>query len=219
MTDREPRTIAIIDDHPTIRAGLAARLSLEPDLRVCGEADTVPAALRLLDATQPDIAVVDITLREGNGIDLIKRLKSRDLATKILVWSVYGEPLYADRALRAGAAGYITKDSATDTIVDAIRCVLSGRVYASPELTQDLLTRTMQGRSGANSTPLEELSDRELEVFRMIGQGMTTQGIAQQLKLSHNTIETYRSRIRQKLSIKNAAQLARDAAQWVLENG
>ncbi len=213
------KRVAIIDDHPTIRAGLAARLAVEPDLEVCGEADSIPTALEMLSRLRPDIAVVDVSLKDGSGVDLIKRLNGRELPTRILVWSVFGEEMYAERALKAGARGYITKDAATDTIIDAIRCVLDGRVYAGPELTQRILNRRLFGQEETGKTPLEVLSDRELDVFRLIGEGRTTADIASELKLSPNTVETYRSRIRQKLDIRNAAELARDAAHWVLENG
>jgi len=219
LMNQRPCTIAIIDDHPTIRAGLAAQIAIEPDLEVCGEAEDIPSALKLIGETQPDLAVVDVSLKDGNGVELIKRLKSRHTRTQILVWSVYREELYADRAFRAGASGYITKDVATDTIIDAIRCVLDGRVYASRELTQQLLSRNVMGKPAVAGSPLEVLSDRELEVFRLIGEGRTTHDIATQLKLSANTVETYRSRIRQKLNLQNAAQLSRAAAQWVLETG
>lgn len=215
----QTRRVAIIDDHPTIRAGLAAQIAIEPDLEVCGEADDIPSALEVIARTRPDIAVVDVSLKDGSGIDLIKRLNSHDDTTPILVWSVYGENLYADRALSAGAMGYITKDSATESIIEAIHCVLDGRVYASPELTQRMLHRNVLGQNTSEANPLESLSDREMDVFRLIGQGQTTGDIASELNLSRNTVETYRSRIRQKLNIRNAAQLARDAAHWLLENG
>jgi DNA-binding NarL/FixJ family response regulator len=218
-TPLSSRKVAIVDDHPTIRAGLAARISIEPDLVVCGEADDIPSALQMIERTKPDIAVVDVSLREGSGIDLIRRLISHQFSTRILVWSIYSESLYADRAFRAGAMGYITKDAATDTIIEAIRCVLDGRVYASPELTQQLLVRNTTSSPAASNSPLKLLSDRELEVFRLIGDGETTADIARCLKLSANTVETYRSRIRQKLNLDNAAQLHRTATQWVLENG
>lgn len=132
------RKVAIIDDHPMIRTGLSGRIEIESDLVVCGEAETIPAALKLIETTEPDLAVVDISLAEGNGIDLIKRVKSRGIPMQFLVWSVYLEDLYADRAFRAGAHGYITKNAATDTIIDAIRQVLDGHIYASPDLTQRL---------------------------------------------------------------------------------
>jgi len=199
--------------------GLAARISIESDLEVCGEAGDIPSALQLIERTQPDVAVVDVSLKDGSGIDLIKRLNSHNQTTRVLVWSVYAENQYADRALHAGAMGYITKEAATDTIIDALRCVLDDRVYASPELTQRMLNRNVLKQRPSGVLPLEELSDRELDVFRLIGEGQTTRDIASHLKLSPNTVETYRSRIRQKLNIKNAAALARDAAQWVLENG
>lgn len=212
------RRVAIIDDHPAIRMGLAARISVEPDLEVCGEADDIPSALQLIERTQPDVAVVDVSLKDGSGIDLIKRLNSHKHATRVLVWSVYAENQYADRALHAGAMGYITKETATDTIIDALRCVLDDRIYASPELTQRMLSRNVLKHRPPGVLAMEELSDRELDVFRLIGEGQTTRDIASRLKLSSNTVETYRSRIRQKLNIANSAELARDAAQWVLEN-
>lgn len=218
MNTQAPRKIAIIDDHPMIRSGLAGRISIESDLRVCGEADNVPDALQLIERTQPDLAVVDISLAEGNGIDLVKRVHSKGDPVQFLVWSVYPEDLYADRAFRAGAHGYITKDAATDTIIDAIRQVLDGHIYASPKLTRHLLVRNLRGQSGNADSPLDELSDRELEVFTLIGEGRSTQEIAGDLKLSPNTVETYRSRIRQKLDLDSSAQLTRSAMQWVLEN-
>ncbi len=209
--------IAIIDDHPAVRYGLNARISCEDDLFVCGEAEDVEEGLALLERVCPHVAIVDVSLKSGNGLDLIKRAKARGDFTRFLVWSMYEEELYADRALRAGAMGYINKQVAIDSIITAIREVLQDHVYLSPSLSNTLLNRLILGRQGTQQSPKECLSDRELQVFEQIGHGKTTQQIAELLKLSPSTIETYRSRIKQKLDCKNMAELARSATQWVLE--
>jgi DNA-binding NarL/FixJ family response regulator len=219
-TDKPTTRILIVDDHPAVREALAIRLAGEPDLEVCGEAADAPEALRLAEAVKPDVAIVDIALKSGNGIDLIRRFKSRNDHLKAIIWSMYGEELYAERALRAGAMGYINKEQATSKIVEAIRQVLSGRVYLSPAMTERLLKRAVgQSPSEADESPTDALSDRELEVLRLIGNGVRTAEVARRLHLSVKTIETYRDRIRQKLDLSDGAELARYAAQWVLENG
>jgi DNA-binding NarL/FixJ family response regulator len=212
--------ILLVDDHPTAREGLAWRIGQEADLEVCGAAADLGEALRLLAETQPDLAVVDISLKNGNGIELIKRIKDRHDRVRTLVWSMHSESLYAERALRAGAMGYINKDQATEKIVEAIRCVLDGKVWLSEALTARLLQRTV-GAGGEDLTrsPLAALTDRELEVFRLIGQGVKTAEIAERLHLSVKTVETYRDRIRQKLDLDDGTKLAHYAAQWTLENG
>jgi DNA-binding NarL/FixJ family response regulator len=202
-----------------VREALAIRISREPDLEVCGEAADMAVALRLITDTQPDVAVVDITLRSGSGIDLIKRIKERNNNVRILVWSMHNESLYAERALRAGALGYMTKDQATDRIVEAIRRVLTGKVWLSDAMAERLLQRTIGGgRKYVARSPLDALADREIEVFRLIGQGVRTAEIAERMHLSVKTVETYRDRIRQKLDIENGTSLAHYATQWVLEN-
>jgi DNA-binding NarL/FixJ family response regulator len=188
--------VLIVDDHPAVREALMIRISQVPGLEVCGQAEDVGDALRLIDETKPDVAIVDIALKTGDGIDLIKRIKARNDDVRMLVWSMYGEDLYAERALRAGANGYITKEHATDRIVDAIREVLAGKVYLSPAMSEKLLQRTVgAGRKRAQPT-IDMLSDRELEVFRLIGRGVKTAEIAAQLHLSVRTVWTYRDRIR-----------------------
>jgi len=212
--------ILIIDDHPAVREALALRIGLQPDLEVCGEAVDITDALRLVADTQPDLAVVDISLKTGNGIDLIKRIKGHTDSVRILVWSMHSESLYAERALRAGALGYINKDQATDKIIEGIRQVLDGKVYLSTAMAERLLHRAVgAGRDVATRPPLEALADRELEVFRLIGQGTKTAQIAERLHLSVKTVETYRARIREKLDLCDGMALARYATQWVLENG
>ena len=221
MSDAKPLTrakVLIVDDHPPVREALALRIARQPDLEVCGEAADVGEALRLLADTRPDVAVVDITLKSGDGIDLIKRIKDRDDHVRVLVWSMHGESLYAERALRAGALGYVNKDQATGTIVEAIRQVRDGKVWLSEAMSERLLHRAVGGGGGLTQSPVDALADRELEVFRLIGRGVRTAEIAERLHLSVKTVETYRDRIRQKLGLADGTRLAHYATQWVLEN-
>lgn len=211
--------ILIVDDHPAVREALALRIARQPDMEICGEAADMNEALRLVSETQPDLAVIDISLKNGNGIDLIKRIKDRASDVRMLVWSMHSESLYAERALRAGALGYINKDQATDKIIDALRRVLEGRVYLSDAMAERVLQRAFGGgRNDVARTPLDLLADRELEVFRLIGQGVKTAEIAERLHLSVKTVETYRDRIRQKLDLSSGSELAHFATQWTLEN-
>ena len=212
--------VLIVDDHPAVREALAFRIGRQSDLQVCGEAADVAEALRLLAKTQPDVAVVDISLKTGNGLDLIQRIKDRNDRVRVLVWSMHSEALYAERALRAGALGYVNKDQATDRIVAAIRRVREGKVYLSDAMAERLLQRAVGGaRDEATRSPLDVLADRELEVFRLIGEGVKTAAIAERLHLSVKTVETYRDRIRQKLELDDGTKLAHYATQWVLGSG
>src|SRR5579871_5134817 len=158
--------VLIVDDHPPVREALALRIGRQPDLEVCGEAADLGEALRLVADTEPDLAVVDISLKSGNGIDLIKRIKDRNFSVRMLVWSMHSESLYAERALRAGALGYVNKDQATDMIIEAIRRVLEGKVFVSDAMAEKLLQRSIGGgRKEPTRFPLDSLADRELEVF------------------------------------------------------
>jgi DNA-binding NarL/FixJ family response regulator len=211
--------ILIVDDHPAVREALAIRIGRQPDLEVCGEAADLIEALRLVAETRPDVAVIDISLKTGDGIDLIKRIKGRNPHVRMLVWSMHSEALFAERALRAGALGYVNKDQATDRIVEAIRRVLAGQVYLSEAMTARLLQRAVGGAPGeVTRGPLEVLADRELEVFRLIGAGVKTAEIAERLHVSVKTVETYRDRIRRKLDLSDGTKLAHYAIQWVQEN-
>lgn len=213
-----PARILIVDDHPAVREALALRISRHSDLQVCGEAEEMGEALQLISELKPEVAVIDIGLKMGNGLDLIKRVKAHGDSVKMLVWSMYQESHYAERVLQAGALGYITKDQATSKIVDAIRRVLSGKIYLSEEMTDKLLLR-MQG-SGIHKVlrkPEELLSDRELEVFHLIGEGFDSQQIALRLTVSPKTVETYRSRMKEKLNIADSKELVRRATSWLLE--
>ncbi|HVA45124.1 MAG TPA: response regulator transcription factor [Pirellulales bacterium] len=216
---KPPAKVVIVDDHPAVREALAIRIASESDLEVCGEAADYAEAVKLVAATHPDVAVIDLGLKSGSGIDLIERLKTSHEKLLMLVWSMYSEELYAERALRAGARGYINKEQATSQIIEAIRQVLQGRVFLSPAMTEKLLERQV-GAAGkdAGRSPIESLSNRELDVFRLIGQGVKTADIAGRLHLSVKTVETYRDRLRKKLGLTHGTELAHRATQWVLEN-
>jgi DNA-binding NarL/FixJ family response regulator len=212
--------VLIVDDHPAVRQALGMLIGQEADLELCGEAADLSDALRLVADEQPDVAVIDISLKTGCGIDLIKRIKDRNNAVRMLVWSTHSESLYAERALRAGALGYVNKDQATDKIVEGIRRVLEGKVYLSDAMVETMLQRSVgDARKESMRSPLDALANRELEVFRLIGQGVKTVTIAERLHVSVKTIETYRERIRQKLDLSDGTQLAHYATQWVLQNG
>jgi len=200
-----------------VREALSLRISRQPDLEVCGEAADMAEALKLLAECPPDVAVVDISLKSGSGLDLIKRMKDRYPEVRSLVWSMHNESLYAPRALQAGALGYISKDQATVRIVDAIRRVLEGKVWLSEVMSENLLQRAVGGNQApVPLSPINVLSDRELEVFCLIGEGFKTAEIAARMHLSIKTVETYRDRIRVKLAVANGTELARVATEWVL---
>ncbi len=184
-------------------------------MTVCGEADNIQQALQLIIKTEPDIAVVDITLRGSSGLELIKDLKAQEIDVPSLVLSMHDEALYAERAFRAGARGYITKSEGSEEVMVAIRKVLAGEVYASPNFTSQLLKNLMEIGKPTQGSVLNQLTDRELEVFHLIGQGRTTQDIAMTLNLGSKTIDTYRTRIKEKLGLKNAAELHHRAVHWV----
>ncbi len=209
--------ILIVDDHPIVREGLSMQIATQSDLSVCGEAEDMAGALTLLESYQPDVAIVDISLKNGSGLDLIRRISDRYDAVRILVWSMYPENLYAERALQAGALGYLHKGRPTRHILDAIRTVLAGNVYVSGEMADSLLRQAVGG-APTDRSPIQSLSDRELEAFEMMGYGMVTESIAAKMHVSPKTVETYRARIKQKLGLKNMTELIQRAAQWVLES-
>jgi DNA-binding NarL/FixJ family response regulator len=210
--------VLLVDDHPLVRRGLAEIIAREPDLDTCGEAGDVADAIEAVERGKPNIVVVDLTLKTGHGLDLIEKLKARDPELKILVSSMHDETLFAERVLRAGARGYISKQEPPDALLRAIRQVLRGELYLSPRMTNRLLNRVVVG-SAAQDDPVQGFSNRELEVYEMIGQGLTIQQIAGRLHLSPKTIETHREKIKQKLNVSNSAELNRRAVQWVLERG
>ncbi len=217
MTNPDPARVLIVDDHPVVREGLAAQIALQPDLVVCGEAEDLADALDKAETTMPDVAVIDISLKSSNGLELIRRLRTRDHPVRIVVWSMHPESLYAERALRAGALGYVHKSKATREILQAIRAALAGAPHLSTEVAQNLLSRLAGVQS--EQSPIATLSNRELEVFRYMGEGLTTEQIARKMCLSPKTVETYRARMKEKLGLSNITELIQRAAQWVLENG
>ena len=209
--------VLIVDDHPIVRHGLGELIARQPDLKMCGEAADAAEALRQVEATRPDVAVVDISLDGDNGIELVEQIKALYPEVKTLVSSMHDEKTYAGRALRAGALGYINKRESIRKVIDAVRQVLGGEIYLSPQMASQLLHRAAVGQSLDND-PVDTLSNRELEVFEMIGQGMNTQQIAGKLGLSPRTVETHRKKIKTKLNLQNSAQLSRAAFLWVQED-
>jgi DNA-binding NarL/FixJ family response regulator len=207
--------ILIVDDHPMVREGLAMHIATQSDMEVCGEAEDVTSALKTIEAAHPDLVIVDISLKDSNGIDLIHRIRDRFNHVRVLIWSMYHEKHYAERALRAGARGYLNKTRATRELMEAIRSVLAGKVYVSGEFTDGILQQIATGHAG--DSPIRLLSDRELEAFELMGHGIATDAIAAKMCVSSRTVETYRIRIKQKLGIKHAAELIQRATQWVLE--
>jgi DNA-binding NarL/FixJ family response regulator len=215
-----PRRMLIVEDHPMFREHLALLITQELPITICGEADNIKDAMMLLEREKPDIAIIDLTLRGGSsGLELIKDIKAMDLDVRILVLSMHDEDLYAERAIRAGARGYITKNEATPELIKAIQCVVSGGIYASPRLTTRVLSRYGQKRAATSLDGIESLADRELEVFQMLGRGKSVPEISKTLNLGESTVETYRSRIREKLKLRSAAELYLRAGQWVRDYG
>jgi len=219
MNERQTATrILIVDDHPMMRDGLSLRISSQPDMEVCGEATTEDEAMAAVKQLCPDVVIIDISLADGNGIELIKRIKASGLATKMLVLSAFQESLYAERALRAGALGYLNKQESNEKLIEAIRSVQRGERFTSGNLTQRLVAQAL-GNRNENLSPIDKLTDRELEIFRLIGSGIPTGTIAEQLFLSTHTIDTHRENIKRKLGAKNGAELSFLAFQSVLEDG
>ena len=210
--------VMIVDDHPMVRRGFADVINDEPALEFVGEAADVAQAIATARQTRPDLMIVDLGLPDQSGLELIKRIEGSKLRTKILVSSIQDESLFAERCLRAGAMGYVNKAEPPETVLEAIFRVLDGEVYLSNEMTRRLL-RGMAGKSDEDTSTIERLTDRELEVFDLIGRGLTAREIAERLKLSIKTIETHRDKIKLKLEITSTAVLTRHAVQWVLEQG
>ncbi len=205
--------ILLVDDHPMIRERLNELIQREPDLEVCGEAESRAQALEAVVLRRPDLVIVDLTLKDSHGLDLIKDLQRLNPKLPILVVSMQEESLYAERALRAGARGYITKQEASRKVMVAIRRVLAGDLYFSEQLAAQMATKAL-GRPRGGIQADELLADRELQVFELVGQGFGTRQIAQKLGLDIKTIETYRARIKEKLNLKDASELLQKAIAW-----
>jgi len=209
--------IALVDDHPIIRDGLRYHLRQHADFEVCGEAENVSEGITLFRDQRPDLAIVDLRLTDGHGLELVRKANAAKLAVKCLAYSVYAEAIYAERCLRAGAAGFLCKSEPADAVITALRLIANGQIYASAAVTQRLMTPCSQRTEYAS--PTDPLTDRELEIFELLGKGLTTRGIAVRLHLSSSTVDTHRERIKRKLGLHTSNELIRFSAQWVLEYG
>jgi DNA-binding NarL/FixJ family response regulator len=212
---RNKRTVLIVDDHPIVRQGLAQLIDQEKDLEVCGQAEDAHEAMQAIRQLHPDMVIVDISLKDTSGMELIKDLKIQYPDLPVLTLSMHDEAVYGERALRAGARGYVMKQEATAKVVTAIRRVLAGEVYVSEGMAAKMVSKLVGGGTRTASSPADALSDRELEVFRMIGEGFGTREMAEKLHLSIKTIETYRAHIKDKLGLQDANELLRSAIQRV----
>jgi DNA-binding NarL/FixJ family response regulator len=213
-TNEKKTQVFIVDDHPVVRDGLTTIINHEQDLNVCGQADDAPEALKAIDELKPDVVVVDISLKSSNGIELTKSINARHINLFVIVLSLHDESVYAERSLLAGAKAYLMKDAASESIIKAIRTVLSGEIYVSDKISKKFLHKIASDKAGTSKTLIEKLSNREFEIFRMIGDGLKASQIAKQLHLSIKTIETYRSRIKEKLNLPNAAELLQYSIKW-----
>jgi DNA-binding NarL/FixJ family response regulator len=214
-TEERKASVFLVDDHPLVREHLTALIQHEADLQVCGAAADAPTALSLISRQVPDLVILDISLKRSNGLELIKSLKEMWPKLPVLVLSMHDEMLYAERSLRAGALGYITKEEATVNVLSAIRKVLRGQVYLSDRMAGRMMKRMVGGVAKEGGSPLEVLTDRELEVFQMLGRGLGTRQIAEELRLGIKTVESYRARIKEKLQLEDGNQLLQHAIQWV----
>ena len=211
--------ILIVDDHPIVREHLGELINQQKDMKVCGEAEDGHTAMTAVKDLKPDLAIVDLSLKNAHGIDLVKDLKVQYPDLPVLVLSMHDESVFAGRVLRAGARGYITKQEPTEKVMEAIRHILDGNVYLSEAMSAKVLKRMSGGQPGITPSPMETLTDRELEVFQLIGEGHGTREVADALRLDVKTVETYRARIKEKLNLPNAAILVQEAVRWVEEEG
>jgi DNA-binding NarL/FixJ family response regulator len=206
--------ILLVDDHPLVREWLATLINQQSDLQVCGEADCAPKALALIDTLKPDVAIVDISMEGGSGIELLKNVKTSHPNVLLVVLSMHDESLYAERALRAGARGYIMKREATKGVLQGIRAVLAGKLYLSDKMAFKMAEKFVVGGSKAARTGIETLSDRELEVFQLLGRGLSTRQIGEELHVSFKTVQAFCARIKEKLKLASATELLREAVRW-----
>jgi DNA-binding NarL/FixJ family response regulator len=207
-------TVLLVDDHPIVRQGLAQLINQEPDLAVCGHAEDAHGALHAIATHRPDVVVLDISLNGPDGLSVLKEIRMSDESLPVLVLSMHDESLYAERALRAGANGYITKQEATERVLEAIRRIRGGEVFVSDRIAKRLLRQIVSSPAPAKS-PMEALTDRELAVFRLIGKGRGTREIADDLHISVKTVESYQAHIKDKLGLRNSRELVQHAFQWV----
>jgi DNA-binding NarL/FixJ family response regulator len=206
--------VFVVDDHPIVRQGLALLINREQDLVVCGEAEDAQSAMLSVNTVQPDIMVVDISLNGPDGLDLLKDVRMRHPDLPVLILSMHDESIYAERALRAGAQGYIMKQEATEKVLVALRRILSHEIYVSERIANRMLQRYIGSPSSERPSSVADLTDRELEVFRLIGEGHSTRQIAEELHISVKTVESYQAHIKEKLSLRTARELVQHAIQW-----
>jgi len=206
--------ILVVDDHPIVRQGLALLINQETDLVVCGEAEEAMGAMHVLASSKPDILIVDLSLNGPDGIDLLKNIRNIYPALPVLILSMHDESIYAERALRAGANGYIMKQEATEKVLVALRRILGGEIYVSDRIANKMLKHYVTGSGTVRNSSIADLSDRELEVFRLIGEGHGTRQIAEEPHLSIKTVESYQAHIKEKLSLRSARELVQHAIQW-----
>lgn len=211
--------VFLVDDHPAVRAAVRDTIEEEDDVTVCGEAPTADEAFREIETLIPDVAIVDISLTDAHGLDLIQNVEAQYPSVKSVVFSKYNEQVYAERAIRAGASGYVMKSEPTEDIVKAIRSVENGDLYLSRSMASRLLNKVAAGRASDSSTPTDELTDREMAVFQMLGQGHSVNEIKNRLNLARKTIETYRRRAKEKLGFETVSELLRYAVKWTHSQG
>lgn len=211
---RKKHRVFVVDDHPIVRQGLALMIDQEPDLVVCGAAEEAESALAAIAASRPDVLVLDISLPGPDGIDLLKTIRSLDPSLPVLVLSMHDETMYAERALRAGANGYIMKQEATENVLVALRRILRHELYLSERIASRMLRQIVSGGREAEQAPIARLSDRELEVFRLIGAGLGTRQIAEDLRISIKTVESYQAHIKEKLELQSSRDLVQRAIEW-----
>jgi DNA-binding NarL/FixJ family response regulator len=208
------KTVFLVDDHPIVRQGLTLLINQEADLAVCGAAEEMQSALAAIHAVRPDILIVDISLNGPDGLELLKTVRITSPRLPVLILSMHDESIYAERALRAGASGYIMKQEATEKVLVALRRILSGEIYVSERIANSMLQHYVRGANPARHSSISELTDRELEVFRLIGEGHGTRQIAAALHLSVKTVESYQAHIKEKLSLRSARELVQHAVEW-----
>ncbi|MCC6681389.1 MAG: response regulator transcription factor [Phycisphaeraceae bacterium] len=217
MTASSAPRVFLVDDHPIIRQGLTQLLEKDEQYQVVGDAAGASEAIAGIKQNTPDIVIVDLMLSDGGGIELIKDIHASWPEIKILVSSMHNDATYAERAMRAGATGYICKEQPPEQMIDAVNSTLKGRIYLSPDLSNTVLKHALQGTEGLQASPIESLSDREMEVFELLGDGLRTRDISERLSLSVKTIETYRDNIKSKLSLNNSAELMHRAIRWKIQ--
>jgi DNA-binding NarL/FixJ family response regulator len=208
------KMVFVVDDHPIVRQGLALLINQEADLAVCGEAQEMHSALSAIHAIKPDILIVDISLNGPDGLELLKNIRLTSPRLPVLILSMHDESIYAERALRAGANGYIMKQEATEKVLIALRRILNGEMYVSDRIANSMLRHYVRGANPSEHSSISDLTDRELEVFRLIGEGHGTRQIAEALHLSVKTVESYQAHIKEKLSLRSARELVQHAVRW-----